>query len=80
MAERRVGTARRECPDHLLILNERHLRRVLTAFVAHYNERCPHQGLLQQCPVPLAPDSGSGPIERRDVLAGITHDYYREAA
>jgi len=80
VAERWVGTARRECLDHLLILNERHLRRVLTAFVAHYNERRPHQGLRQQCPVPLAPEGGGGRIARRVVLAGITHDYYREAA
>jgi transposase InsO family protein len=80
VAERWVGTARRECLDHLLILNECHLRRVLTAFVAHYNERRPHQGLQQQCPVPLAPDSGGDRITRRDVLAGIIHDYYREAA
>ena len=80
VAERWVGTARRECLDQLLILSERHLRRVLTAFVAYYNERRPHQGLQQQCPVPLAPDSGDGRIARRDVLTGIIHDYYREAA
>src|SRR5690242_13356611 len=80
VAERWIGTARRECLDHLLILNERHLRRVLTEFVAYYNERRPHQGPRQQCPVPLAPDCGDGRIARRVVLAGITHDYYREAA
>jgi transposase InsO family protein len=80
VAERWVGTARRECLDQLLILSERHLHRVLTAFVAYYNERRPHQGLQQQCPVPLAPDGAGGCIARRDVLGGITHDYYREAA
>ena len=80
VAERWVGTARRECLDQLLVLSERHLRRVLSAFVAYYNERRPHQGLRQQCPVPLPPDGAEGRIARRDVLAGITHDYYREAA
>lgn len=79
VAGRWVGTARRECLDHLLILHERHLRRALTAFVAYDNERRPHQG-LQQCPVPLAPEGAVGRVARRDVLAGITHDYYREAA
>jgi hypothetical protein len=80
VAGRWVGTARRECLDQLLILSERHLRRVLTAFVAHYNEWRPHQGLQRQCPVPLMPDGADGRIVRRAVLAGITHDYYREAA
>ena len=80
IAERWVGTARRECLDQLLILSERHLRQVLTAFVAYYNEQPPHQGLQQQCPVPLAPDSEGGHIARHDVLTGIIHNYYREAA
>ena len=80
VAERWVGTARRECLDQLLILSEPHMRRVLTAFVAYYNERRPHQGLQQQCPVPLAPEGAEGCIMRREALAGITHDYYREAA
>lgn len=80
MAGRWVGIARRECPDHLPILSVRHLRRVLTGFVAHYNERRPHQGLEQQCGVPLAPDGGGGRIARRDVLALVTHDHYPKAA
>ncbi len=79
VAERWVGTVRRECLDHLLILNERRLHCVLTAFVAYYNERRRHQSLQQQCPVPRAP-AGGGRIARRDVLEGIIHDYYREAA
>jgi transposase InsO family protein len=80
VAERWIRSVRRECLDRLLILNERHLRRVLAAFVGFYNERRPHQGLAQACPVPLPPSTSRGPVERRDVLGGILHDYHRSAA
>jgi transposase InsO family protein len=79
-AECWIGSARRECLDHLLILNERHLLRVLTTFVAFYNERRPHQGLEQQCPIPRARGPSEGPIQRRDVLGGISHYYDRAPA
>jgi transposase InsO family protein len=79
-AERWIRSARAECLDRLLILSERHLHRVLTAYVRFYNERRPHQGLGQACPVPLAQGPGHGPIERHDLLGGILHDYYRPAA
>lgn len=45
IAERLVGTLRRECLDHLIILNERHLFRLLREYVAHYNEVRPHRTL-----------------------------------
>ena len=45
IAERVVGTLRRECLDHLIIVNERHLRLVLREYVAHYNHVRPHQAL-----------------------------------
>jgi transposase InsO family protein len=80
IAERWIRTVRAECLDHLLILSERHLERVLRAYVAFYNERRPHQGLDQQCPVPFAPPADRGPIRRRDVLGGLIHDYERQAA
>lgn len=80
IAERWIRSARVECLDHLLLLGERHARRVLREYVAYYNERRPHQGLGQRCPVPATPRTGSGPIRRRDVLAGLIHDYERSAA
>ena len=80
VAERWIRSARRECLDRLLILNGRHLQRVLTAHVKFYNERRPHQGLGQACPVPLPPITGGGTVERRDVLGSVLHDYHRAAA
>ena len=67
--------------DKILVLGERHLHRVLTAYVDYYNHARPHQGIDQQCPVPLVRSTArDGPIERRDILSGVLHDYYRRAA
>jgi putative transposase len=79
-AERRVRSVREECLDHLIILNERHLRQVLKEYVGYYNERRAHQALGQDSPIGLEPVSTEGPIRYRNVLGGIICDYYREAA
>ncbi|NDJ79073.1 MAG: transposase [Chloroflexi bacterium] len=79
-AERWVRSVREECLDHLIVLNERHLRRVMTEYVAYFNERRPHQGLEQDSPLGLESVSIDGPIRCRHVLGGIIRDYYREAA
>jgi putative transposase len=80
VAERWIRSAREECLDRLLILNEQHLHRVLTEYVAYYNERRPHQGLAQRCPIPLVGTPSEGDVLRRDILGGIIHDYQRHAA
>ncbi len=80
IAERWVGSVRRECLDHLLIVNEAHLRRVLTAYVAHYNQARPHQGMEQRTSIPPAAPVGEGAISRRESLGGLLREYYREAA
>jgi putative transposase len=80
VAERWVGSVRRECLDHLLIISETHLRHVVTVYVDYYNEARPHQGLDQRTPVPPAPGGGQGPIRRRDRLGGLLREYDRNAA
>ena len=80
-AERFVGTLRRECLDHMLILGERHLRGVLTQYARHYNGHRPHQG-LQQAPPPREPGHTvdfNARIERRQVLGGLISEYRRAA-
>ncbi|MFH1487016.1 MAG: LysR substrate-binding domain-containing protein [Chloroflexota bacterium] len=75
-----IRSVREECLDHLVILHEHHLQRVLVEYRDHFNHRRPHQGLNQQCPVPAVQHSGKNRVHRRDVLGGIIHDYYRDAA
>jgi putative transposase len=78
IAERVVGTFRRECLDHLIVLNERHLRTVLRAFVAYYNADRPHRSLALKPPQPVA-QAGTGPVRSRPILGGLHHVYERAA-
>ncbi len=79
-AERWIRSVREECLDKLLILGEGHLRRVLTVYIPYYNTARPHPGINQRCPTGLLHTPRDGPIERRDLLGGVLHDYYRRAA
>jgi hypothetical protein len=79
-AERWVRSVRAECLDWILIWNRRHLERVLSAYVDHYNRARPHRGIDLE--IPAAPDKApprTGPIERVDVLGGLIHEYHRAA-
>ena len=76
-AERFVGTLRRECLDHVLVLGEQHLRKVLAEYARHYNGHRPHQG-LQQKPPQSPPGHAldiTARIERRQVLSGLISEY-----
>ena len=80
-AERFVKTVRCECLDYLLILGERHLRRVLREYLRHYNHARPHRGLALETPVPGAAQNRSdGAVVRVDRLGGLIHEYQRSAA
>jgi putative transposase len=83
-AERWVGTVRRDCLDWLLILNRRHLERVLCLSVDHYNTHRPHRarGLKPPIQRPRQRLVGSNPpnqLHRRDRLGGLIHEYTRAA-
>jgi putative transposase len=75
-AERWVRTVREECLDHLLIMNQTHLKRVLESYIDYYETSRPHQGLNQQIPVAREHIPYSGHIRKREVLGGIINDYY----
>jgi putative transposase len=83
ICERFLGSVRRECLDHLLILHTRQLQRVLNAYVDYFNQARPHQGLQQQIPEQkagsLPPHPASGRVISFPVLAGLHHDYRRSA-
>jgi len=81
VAERWVGTVRRECLDRLLILGRGHLEAVLREFVAHYNRARPHLALDLRPPLGRErPVLATGAIVRRDRLGGLIHEYERRAA
>lgn len=79
-AERWIGTVRRECLDHLLIVGPRHLSRVLAEFVEHYNAHRPHRALNLVPPEhhlehPDTESARPSRILRRDVVGGLIHEY-----
>ncbi|MDP9373774.1 MAG: integrase core domain-containing protein [Chloroflexota bacterium] len=83
ICERLLGSVRRECLDHVLILGEAHLHRVLREYGAYYNTARPHQGLQQRIPDPAAVralrPADRGPVRAVPVLGGLHHTYWRAA-
>lgn len=80
-AERFVGTLRRECLDHVLILGERHLRNILGEYARHHNGHRPHQALQQRPPLhqPGHTIDLAARIERRWAIGGLISEYRRAA-
>ncbi len=68
--------------DWLLILNRCHLEHVLRTYVEHYNRERPHRALNLRPPQPRSGSepTPSCPIQRRDRLGGLVHEYYQAAA
>ena len=83
ICERFLGSVRRECLNHLLILSEAHLRRILREYVTYFNNDRPHQGLQQR--VPTANEGMTSMLADTDlvqaapVLGGLHHTYRRAA-
>ena len=79
--ERWVGSVRRELLDRILIMNERHLRTVLTEYETYFNEHRPHRALNQASPLRALPDPVDADIKvtRRDRLGGLLHKYAQVA-
>jgi putative transposase len=78
-AERFVRSIKEECVDRLILLGERHLRRVLAEFVTHYHAERNHQGVGNELIEPLGRSKVVGPVRRRQRLGGMLNYYYRAA-
>ena len=79
--ERVIGSIRRECLDHVIIINERHLRRVLSSYFRYYHESRAHLSLDKDCPEtrPILPPT-AGKILAVAQLRVLHHQYERRAA
>jgi len=75
-AERLIGSIRRECVDHLIILGEAHLRRTLQAYAGYYNEIRTHWSLAKDAPA-SRPVQRTGTITSLPILGGLHHRYAR---
>ena len=79
VAERFVGSLRREALDHVLLLDEDHLAKVTCEYVRFFNKARPHQGIRQRIPEGPVNDNHEGTIVALPVLGGLHHDYRRAA-
>ena len=79
VAERWVGSCRRDLLDHIIALNERHLRRLLAGYVRYYHEDCTHMGLQKQTPGGRVRSTARGRVVSRARLGGLHHRYDQAA-
>ena len=78
ICERFLGSVWRECLDHILVLGELHLYRVIREYVAYFNRARPHQGIEQQIPkggTSAPEEQGKTKIIAFPVSNGLHHDY-----
>ena len=75
-AERLIGSIRRECVDHIIVLGEVHLRRILKSYAHYYNAIRTHRSLDKDAPV-FRPVQQTGVVSSRAILGGLHHHYAR---
>jgi transposase InsO family protein len=75
-AERLIGSIRRECVDHVVVISERHLRHLMLSYKNYYNEARIHLSLNKDAPISRVVDT-TGRIFSRPVLGGLHHQYAR---
>ena len=75
-AERLIGSIRRECVDHFVVLGEAHLRRILRSYARYYNDIRTHRSLDKDAPL-SRPVQRTGIISSRPILGGFHHHYVR---
>ena len=79
--ERLVGSIRRECLDHLIVWNQRSLRRTLQSYFAYYGHSRTHLALAKDAPQPRAVEKAEqGPVIANPQVGGLHHRYQRRAA
>jgi transposase InsO family protein len=79
--ERLIGTLRRECLDHMVVLNETHLRRLLRDYLTYYHRWRTHLSLEKDAPEPRAVERvDQGRIVETPLVGGLHHRYTRQAA
>jgi transposase InsO family protein len=78
--ERVVGSVRRECLDHVIILNERHLRRILRRYLDYYHGSRTHLSLVKDAPDSRPVSAGQGTVVPFPKVGGLHHHYERVAA
>ena len=81
IVERFIGTLRRDCLDHILIIGPRHVEAVLGGFAQHYNAHRLHRSRHQRPPTDTSPPLPKATIRplRRDLLGGLIHEYVQVA-
>jgi putative transposase len=80
-AERVIGSIRRECLDHVVVIGERHLRAILTKYVDYYNGSRTHLSLAKDAPEPRTVQRPSeGRVVAMPRVGGLHHEYLRRAA
>ena len=79
LAERVIGSVRRESLDYYLLINEKQIKRILNEYINYYNSKRPHQGIDQRIPNGYNSQL-RGKVQKSPILSGLCYHYFRSAA